>query len=217
MKPSYSYILLLVLILPLATGLPGCKKDSNTPSRDYTELFKNTVWIGEYQDSAGRSKPYSMEFVIGNAFIFHDQNGDFVGSYLLDKNNITFTIPGLSAKLAATVTDENTFTEWKKTGSQSWTILNGAFNVLVDQQLENTSWGGKGSDGRAVDFTFKPGGEIVIESELRIMTAKYTRRAGAIRCSFYGNDKFFLVLQTNNKLIKGAWFTDITFDVTQRK
>ncbi|AXY77603.1 hypothetical protein D3H65_28065 [Paraflavitalea soli] len=45
---------------PTFTGLPACNKDDNTSSGDYTELFKNTIWTGEYKDSTCLSKPYSI-------------------------------------------------------------------------------------------------------------------------------------------------------------
>lgn len=213
MKNVYRYFALLVLIIMV---LPGCNKDDDAPSRDYTELFKNTVWTGEYKDSAARIKPYSMEFVIGNAFIFHDYSGDFIGSYALQNNKITCSIPGMSAKFSAIVTDENTFTEIQHTGSQSWTMLSGDFNVLADQLLDNTYWAGKLSDGSNLELSFKPGNQVTPLSDLRPQAVTYTRRAGTIRCAFSYSGNTFSVLQTNNT-IKGVWSAQYTFSVTKKQ
>lgn len=202
------------LFAMLVISITACKKNDDPPSKDYTPLFRNTVWTGQYTVAPTQPEPYSIEFTASNAITLHVHGGDFPGSYTLEKNSITFSFAsviisgttGNAVKISATIQDDNHLADFKNITGHQWSMINSTRNNEWQQDIDNTNWSGQtdGTYGAGYSLSFKPSTKVFIAGA----DHTYERKGGSLRISYPDHStivKTFCVLMAD-KTMKGVIF-----------
>lgn len=188
---SVAAIALLVLVIA------GCKKNS---TGDYTALFKNTVWTGEFNYTAKPVQPVSILFQDGGLVSWYEFAGEFTGAWKIENNQITVSFPN-SKGFKAGISNDNKLTNIQNFAGNTWDILSAELNTTPDITIDNTTW-----QTQNLIVNFKTGNIVNMKLGAPPYTTygdiAYSRKSNTIRYN-YPNYKFFIVI-VSASVMKGA-------------
>ena len=181
----------------------GCKKENTAAQKDYTPLFKNTVWAGEFNYTSSPLQPVSIDFKEGGQFTWYELAGDFPGTWKIENGQVSVNFPSGSGFKAA-ISGDNKLTNIQNLAANGWTIVNAELDTVAAQVLDNTYWAG---------FFNEVGGtpwiSFISPTNLREAgspySIPYTRKSAALWHGYSDGSiyyKHFSVLLPNN-IIKG--------------
>src|SRR5882672_8790871 len=75
------------IVLLTALSFIGCKKEDT--KKDYSSLFKNTIWTGEFMYSGALTQPVSIAFKEGGLLTWYELAGEYSGTWKLETDGIT--------------------------------------------------------------------------------------------------------------------------------
>ena len=168
----------------------GCKKES---TKDYTALFKNTVWTGEFNYTSKPEQPVSISFQDGGQFTWYELAGEFAGTWKIENNEITISFPSGSG-FKAGISNDNKLTNIQNFAINSWAMVNAELNTTADESLDNTTW-----QTQDIIVNFKAGNNVNMKlgapPYFSYSDMGYLRKSKSIRFT-YPSIKFFMVILT---------------------
>lgn len=210
-KKIFTAIIMLFAIVPLITS---CKK--NNAQKDYSSLFKNTVWTGNFNYTGSAAQPASIEFSDGGQLTWHELSGDYPGTWKLTNKTLSLNFSSTSG-FTADISDDNKFTNIKSISGSKWALVDAGLNTASDELLDNTNW-----TAPNLTMNFRPGNklDLVLGAITVYQNLPYIRKGKSIRFSPIPTYKWFMV-SNSATLYKGAnnYTSDPTvylFDLTKK-
>lgn len=207
-------LIALIFIAAAAMSITGCKKDAGD-NKDYSSLFKNTFWIGEFHNTDKQLQPTSIEFKEDGQLIWEDILGTTPGSWTLDNEKITITLVTKNS-FTANVTADSKLSNIQGDPSNVLTLKAAELNTATALDLVNTKWTASNLvlnyTGNSVNALFGPTG-----SSSYVMS--YNNKGRVVTFNNY-LFKFFMVI-TSASTMKGVnhWPGDpniYPFEVTKK-
>ena len=200
MKSIRAIVTFMALIIIMA----ACQKDEGSTSKDYSSLFKNTVWTGEYNINGKTIQPVSIFFNENGSFTWLSltQNPDGLWELYQDILTLNLSKGGFKAK----ITNDNKLSNIEIIGTNGWELNNLELNTIPDDVLDNTTWI---TENLIIEFLkstdiqpTSPDSVKVRVGGLQYPAIHYSKQYKTIRIN-YSNYRFFLVRESSN-LFKGA-------------
>jgi len=187
-------------MLLLSFGFGGCKKDS--APKDLAPLFKNTIWTGEFNYTAGTSQPVSMEFKEGGLLSWYELAGEAAGSWQIDSGRISVTLPNRNG-FKAEVSGDNKLTNVSVVPGSSIAAITAALNTSTDLALDETIWTAPNvqlhfKGGNKVDMALGPAGGTVYPD------IPYVYKAKTIRYAVVSGDYNWFFVRSSATAFKGV-------------
>jgi hypothetical protein len=188
----------VIVLLITTTCFTSCKKDN--AKKDYTSLFKNTVWTGNFNYTGAAGQPVSVVFSDGGQLTWYELAGESTGTWKINNNTLSVTLAGNG--FTADITDDNKFTNIKSVAGSKWVLADGALNNTTEESLDNTSWTAPNlvlnfKAGSKVDMLLGPTGAT------KYLDVPYVNKGKSIRFSPLTVYKWFIV-NNSKTFYKGA-------------
>jgi hypothetical protein len=195
-------ILITTTILLLsAVCFIACDKDDDD-KKDNSLLFKNTVWTGAFNYTAGPVQPVSLEFKEGGQLTWRDLSGELAGTWKMEDNAISIALPDDSGFKADIATD-NKLTNIQHESINNWTMVNAQLNAETEESLEGSAW-----IADNLRITFKAGGLLDMElgptGASKYPDVPYTHKGKSVRYSVGGGSYKWFLVRNSNLIFKGA-------------
>ena len=189
----------MAIFLVSVAVFTSCKKDN--AKKDYSSLFKGTVWTGSFNYTGSAVQPVSIEFSDGGQLLWHELSDDYTGTWKLDNNTLTVTFSATSGFIAD-ISDDNKLMNIRSVAGSRWVMADGALNTIADESLDLTSWTAPNlvlnfKAGNKVDMLLGPSGVT------KYLDVSYTRRGKSVRFAASSSYKWFIV-NTGKTFYKGA-------------
>ncbi len=204
----------IIILLATASLVFSCKKDN--AQKDYSSLFKNTVWTGNFNYTGSAVQPASIAFGDGGQLIWRELSGDYPGTWKLTNKTLSLNFSA-SSGFTADITDDNKFTNIKSVSGSKWVLIDAGLNTANDEPLDNTSW-----IAPNLVMNFKPGNKVdlVLGASIVYQSLPYVRKGKSIRFAPIPTYKWFIV-SNSGILYKGAnYYTSdpavYPFDLTKK-
>jgi len=189
----------MAIFLVSVAVFTSCKKDN--AKKDYSSLFKGTVWTGNFNYTGSAVQPVSIEFSDGGQLLWHELLDDYAGAWKLDNNALTVTFSATSGFIAD-ISDDNKLTNIRSVTGSKWVMVDGALNTIADESLDLTSWTAPNlvlnfKAGNKVDMLLGPSGVT------KYLDVSYTRKGKSVRFAASSSYKWFIV-NNSKTFYKGA-------------
>jgi hypothetical protein len=189
----------VTIIALTAIGFTSCKKDD--AKKDYSSLFKNTVWTGEFNYTGALTQPVSMEFKDGGQLSRYELSGESAGTWKTENNTISVSFSATSG-FKADISADNQLTNIQKVAGGTWTLVNAALNTVAEESMDQTTWTAPNlvlnfKAGNKVDMVLGTAGTTKYNDVI------YVRKGKSIRFDASGTYKWFIV-NNSNLLYKGV-------------
>lgn len=191
MKTHAFKIFAVVILFTLV--LSSCDNDDD--KKDYSLLFKNTVWTGEFSYTGTPAQPVSIEFTETGQLTWHELAGDALGTWVLNDNKIVINLPA-GKGFKAEVSDDKKFKNIENLPANNWALVNAQLNDVVEDALDLSVW-----TGTNVRITFKAGSKLDLEIGptlgVKFTDVTYTRKGKSIYFEPVAGDyRWFIVVDT---------------------
>ena len=197
MKANFLVLLAAIIV---AFTFVACKKDnsSNLPAKDYSVLFKNTVWTGEFHYAALPVQPMSIEFKSGGQFTWYEWSSEYTGTWKVVNNEISISFSSGSG-FKATITDDDKLTNIVYASGTGYIVDNTSLNKEAEPVLENTTWSNNQYSisfkaGNLLDLSVPSSGSAGGGASYR--DRPYIRRGRSIRFDATATYKWFAILNS---------------------
>jgi hypothetical protein len=201
----------VILVIAAVLLITGCKKEK---AKSFSELFKNTVWSGEYKESSRPfADPFSIQFSDNGTFKWYDIHGKYDGNVSVDEANRKITIAFVGQQpITITIEDDDHFGNILYSVPLTWAFHNGFRVDNPDRSLDNTRWEGKVSfisSAPPLEMNFLPGEEMTYAMSGNPPTPpiSYMRAGGALYFNFTA-DAFGII---KGDSIKGLIWSGIEY------
>jgi hypothetical protein len=193
---SKQKIIAAAFILMAVISFSGCKKDSTDKNEpDRTVFLKNQVWTGGANYPGKAVEPITISFQDGGILTWSEVAGDFIGTWQLDKDNLTISVGG-SVSFKATISSSNQLTNIKSSDAAGRTLVSATLNEIADPVLDNTIW-----NGPSTIMQFTPGSKVNLVLGATSFTGiLYTRKEKSIRFNVNPAYKWFLVTSSSSTM-----------------
>ena len=180
---------LLPAILLAALAFSSCKKDGTTTPKDYSSLFTNKIWTGEFHYTNKPVQPVSIEFKDGGQLMWNEQASENSGTWKVENSDVTVSFSNGSG-FKASIVDDNKLTNFQSSSASAYAMDNLALNNDPFPSLDNTVW-----NGTNIQMTFKPGNlvDLKIGAGVLYPNLSYTLKAKSFRINPLAAYKWFFV------------------------
>jgi hypothetical protein len=185
------------IILISAFIFLGWKKED--AKKDYSSLFKNTVWTGEFNYTGAVAQPFSIEFKEGGQFTWYELKGEFPGTWKIENNKIIISFPGGNG-FKADISGENKLTNIQNLQEQNWAVVNAALNPDTEESLDQTTW-----TTTNIKLYFKAGSKVDIDLGCagNYYDISYIYKANSFRFSIFSNTYIWFIVRNDKLVSKG--------------
>jgi len=135
------YIHVIFVTLSIACVLPGCKKSTGNPPKDYAAFINDKTWWGTLTYTGKTQEYYSVHFNAGNTLLWSQLSGDTQGQWTLDGKALTITFTGNTVEIKATISDDDKLINIGDNTPNS-EITSGQLIITPNVYLDNTQWKG---------------------------------------------------------------------------
>jgi len=190
-------LLVVTGILFLALTFNGCKKDST--SKDYTPLFKNKVWTGEFHYTGSAVQPVSIEFKEGGSLTWHELLSDVSGTWKIENGVLTVSFAG-NKGFTSEILGDNQLTNFQNLAANNFSMDNAMLNETAEVSLDNTVW-----TGPNIVVTFKPGNlvDLKLGGSTLYSNLSYSRAGKSIHFNPLTAYRWFVVISSSSEM-KGS-------------
>ena len=181
------------IIVLAAIGFASCKKDN--AKKDYSSLFKNTVWTGEFNYTGAVIQPVSMEFKDGGQLTWYELSGEYAGTWKAENNTISVSFSATSG-FKADISEDNQLTNIQKVAGGNWTLVNAALNTVAEESMDQTTW-----TAPNLVLNFKAGNKVDMAlgaaGTTKYNDVSYIRKGKSLRFDASSTYKWFIVSNSN--------------------
>jgi hypothetical protein len=197
MKKNVFFALLIILLA--SYGFGGCKKDND---RDFTPLFKNSMWTGEFNYPTKAAEPISIEFSEDGNLTWRELLAAHAGTWKLNKGKLNISLDG-SHSFTADISDNDDLTNIQNSDAAQRTLKNATLSKGDIPALANTVWSAsnvtlKFKSGSVLDLSF--GGPTTLPTYTNV---PYTLLGRSIRFELAPGYIWFTVITTST-FMKGT-------------
>lgn len=214
MKNRISLLLFIMVLLFVASG---CKKSKEVGEPDYTPLFKNTTWSGEFIETGGKlQQPYIISFKDDGTLIFLRGNlTPEAGTWKIEKKQLIIEFQ--KVKLKISITGERFTNIQCSDPSRVFRYLE--LNKVANQVLDGTMWQGLYDEvGGNPTLHFFPGKKVIIDggSYSDFIPYTYYRTSAMLRYEYTnkGNNYLYYAAIMADNTLKGIRFINLKEEVT---
>jgi len=209
MKKNRFFLLMIILVTACTFG--GCKKEStetpppSTPQveTDYTPLFKNTIWSGEFNYSGKGQEPMSIEFADDGYLVWRELSGNYTGTWQVNKKQLYINFDNIRS-FTADISADSSLTNLQSADASGRELKNAALSKGSIPDLDNTTWVASN-----VSIAFKPGS--VLDLYFGMPTAippsytdiNYTRVGRSIHFTLTAGYNWFTIIKSTS-VMKGT-------------
>ncbi|TKC07455.1 hypothetical protein [Pedobacter frigoris] len=210
-------IFLLLFIMALLFVASGCKKSKEDAEPDYTPLFKNTTWSGEFIETGGKlQQPYVISFKDDGTLTFlHGILIPETGTWKIEKKQLIIELPKVTLK--TNITGERFTNIQCSDPNRLFRYLE--LNKVADQVLDGTIWQGlyDGVGGNPA-LHFFPGKKVLIDggSYSGGITYTYSRTSAMFYYGYHYNGiyYFYYAAIMADNTIRGIRFIGLKEEIT---
>jgi hypothetical protein len=189
----------ITIILLTSYGLGGCKKEND---HDFTPLFKNTIWSGEFNYPTKAAEPMSIEFSEDGSLTWRELLAVHAGTWKLNKGKLDISLDG-NHSFTADISDNDDLTNIQSSDAAKRTLKNATLNKGDIPLLPNTVWSAsnvtlKFRPGTVLDLSF--GGTTTLPTYVSV---PYTLAGRSVRFELAPGYIWFTVITTSN-FMKGT-------------
>ena len=194
-------IFLFVVTLIIIFTFCSCKKDGDSPPRDYKALLTNTVWTGEFNYTGKPAQPVSVSIKEAGVVYWIELSITRTGTWTVEDGKLKVSLPG-GTGFTASITNDNTLSNIQNQATNGYALTSAALNTWTDPFLDNTNW-----KATNIALHFKEGNKLDMElgptGSSKYTNIHYSRYEKTIFFTLSAGYNWFMVI-SGAQAMKGA-------------
>ncbi len=200
MKRYGCTISMMILFMSI---IPGCKKESGPPPKDYSLSINGKSWWGMLTYTGNSPEYYSVHFKSDKTLLWSQLSGDYPGQWVVNDNKLTMLFSGIGAEITAEISDDEKLMNIKD-NTNSFTIDTGELLTTPDIPLVSTVWNGNitiGGNLHPIQLNFVSANSVQVKIGNVMYPNSYIRSPSG---SAFRNNKGFFGIVTGPNELKGS-------------